>query len=93
MSRASDFYKYVLSCDTASSKKTLIGRVHQFAERKSFNVHSYVLNNEYRRAIHKNIKSYICEGTDGLTDSVRFLLCNEYVDHSRDMVQLLVSSF
>ena len=41
----------------------------------------------------QNIKSYICEGSDGLTDSVRFLECNEYVDHLRDLVQLLVTSF
>lgn len=92
-SKATDFYSYLLQCDTAHIKTTLIGRVNNFSLTNNINVFSYVLNNDYRRCIHKRLKSDICDGSDGLIDTARFLLSNDYVDHSRDLLQLLVSSF
>jgi hypothetical protein len=92
-SSASHFYAYLLHCKSEVTKKTLVGRVHEYTSQNDINLLEFILCNKYRSTVLKSAKCNVNIGTDGIVDSARFLLSNNYVDHARDTLQLLVKSF
>ena len=91
-SNTSEFYCYLLSQSQSQLSHTLVGRINNFIKDKDIDVLKYVLNNEYRRVIKLRLTKRIPDGTNGMIDSIRYLL-NNYTDNNRAILNVLLKVF
>ena len=75
--------------------KTFSGRVAKFCTKYDININKYVFNDNYMLKIKRVIKEnyFIKNGTDGLIDSVRGILANDYDTNGNIILNMLLKSF
>ena len=91
-SNTSEFYCYLLSQSQSQLSHTLVGCINNFIKDKDIDVLKYVFNNEYRKAIKLRLTKRIPDGTNGMLDSIRYLL-NNYTDNNRAILNVLLKVF
>ena len=92
-----DFYCTILlkGNNYLKSSKTLAGRVSQFCIENDISIMKYIFDDKYSSTEKNCVKqtSYVKSGSDGLTESIRYLLSSDYNWNNRCLLNNLLAPF
>ena len=92
-----DFYCTILlkGNNYLKSSKTLAGRVSHFCIENDISIMKYIFDDKYSSTQKKCVKqnSYVKSGSDGLTESIRYLLSSDYNWNNCCLLNNLLASF
>ena len=90
-----NFYASLLIAKDEASTKTLAGRALEFCGKNGIDIVKYVLNDKYahdaKSAIFRDF--HVVSGVDGLIDSLRNLLYNNYNYEKRSLANNMLKAF
>ena len=90
-----DFYCTILlkGNNYLKSSKTLAGRVSHFCFENDISIMKYIFDDKYSSTQKKCVKqtSYVKSGSDGLTESIRYLLSSDYNWNNRCLLNNLLA--
>ena len=86
------FYRALLeSSRNKAISRTLMGRAFAFAQCNKIDLYKYIFSDHYQISTMRQSKSFFPDGTSGIVDSVRYIMCNYNNENQKLLGQLLQS--